>query len=81
MSSSLTSLLLELRQEESCRLIISAAAGADETAAEEDIEDDVNDYKACASFLTMEFENDPVLATQTLQVHLSLPGACPFPLL
>jgi len=42
--------------------------GAEETSAEEDVDDDVNDYKACASFLTMEFQTDPVLASQMLQV-------------
>ena len=56
-----------------CRLIIAAAAASEETSADEDVEDDINAYKACASFLIMEFSSNPVLAAQKLQVRLQRP--------
>ena len=37
------------------------------------MEDDVNSYKACASFLIMEFSSNPVLASQKLQIRLQRP--------
>ena len=57
----------------SCRLIIAAAAASDDTSADDDVEDDVNSYKACASFLIMEFSSNPVLASQKLQIRLQRP--------
>lgn len=55
------------------RLIIAAAAAGDETSADSDVEDDINSYKSCASFLTMEFRNNPVLASQRLKIRLQRP--------
>lgn len=73
LSISKSNLAERCKEHNCCRLIIAAAAAGDETSADANVQDDVNSYKACASFLIMEFQSNPVLASQKLQVRLQRP--------